>query len=157
MKTLETTLFADYFQFYLMDGEAQPPIPEEWTEEDIATMAKVAPNLVVVCPVRNMTVPVRIVVLDGEPGDLEPNADQVVECSLALPSGQLRVEECTGPTVGALDVDPGTYTVRILYRGLDTIDESGLEGEDHYEVLLWSGEATPLRVLKQWPAAAGPN
>jgi hypothetical protein len=157
MKTLDITLFADYFQFYLMDAEVQPSIPEEWTEEDIATMAKVAPNLVVVCPIRNMTVPVRILVLDGEPDSLEADADQVVECGLALPSGKLSVEECTGGTVGALDVEPGTYGVRILYHGLDTLDESGLEGDDHYEVQLWPSEVSALRVLKRWSAQAGPN
>lgn len=48
---------------------------------------------------------------------------------------------------------PGTYAVLALYSGLDTIDESGLEGGDAYRLrlVLWpTPSAQPLTVLKAW-------
>jgi hypothetical protein len=116
----------------------------------VARHLKVATNIVVVCPVRNMTVPVSVSVHSSDPGYEESEWDHIAECSLDLPSGHLGIEECTGGTVASLSVAPGGYRVRVRFRGLDTIDGSGLEGEDSYQVDLWKAPRISLSVVNQW-------
>jgi hypothetical protein len=141
-------VFADYHQFYIQDGGIFPDAPVDWTDEDVASRAKVEDNIVVVCPVRNMDVPVTIEVADNEPSFALADYDHVVRCSLALPTGCLQVHECTGGELLRLAIREGTYSVVVLYSGLDTLSEDGLDGEDRYHVILWPGQPSPLVVLK---------
>lgn len=144
------TLFADYFQFYLWDKEIAPEVPTEWSDEDVSRHLKVDRNIVVVSPVRNMTVPVSIAVHPSEPTYDIARWDHVAECSLELPSGELEVHECTGGSVCVFSLQPGTYRVRVLFEGLGTLDDTGLEGNDAYRIELWSAPARDLEVIKQW-------
>jgi len=129
----------------------KPLAPENYTDVDIERMVKVAPHVVVVQPVRNVTVPVRVEVHDADPG-WDPDAwDHVVECSLDLPTGYLQVHECTGPALLDVDVPVGTYRVRALFDGLGSLTDDGLDGNDRYVVVLWPGVAQTLQVLKQSP------
>lgn len=146
----ELEVFADYHQFYVWDGGKDPQAPEDWSDEDVANRAKVAEHVFVVCPVRNMTVPVRVSFLNAEPALELECYDHVVQASVAVPTGQLQVCECTGGEVLAWKVEPGTYRVLALFSGLDTLSPDGLEGQDRYHVMLWPGAAVPLKVLKQW-------
>jgi hypothetical protein len=57
-------VFADYHQFYVWDAGVGPSAPEDYTDDDVRRRVKVAPNVVVVQPVRNMTVPVERVAAD---------------------------------------------------------------------------------------------
>ena len=143
-------VFADYHQFYVQDGAVNPPAPEDWTDTDVAHRAKAAANVVVVCPVRNMTVPVQVELHDVAPQLQNRAADHVVECSLALPSGHLQVHESTGGAVLNWQIEPGQYEVAVLYSRLDSLSADGLAGDDHYQVLLWRGAERPLRVLRKW-------
>ncbi len=140
----------DYTQFYLMDAVANPPAPTDWSEDDVRNRAKVAPYIVVVCPVRDFTVPVTIEIHETAPVADMDAWQHIVECSLALPSGQCAVEECTGSLSYILRVAPGDYRALLLYAGLDTLREDEFEGDDHYSILLWQAPPCPLRVLKRW-------
>jgi hypothetical protein len=111
---------------------------------------KAAPNVVVVSPVRNMTVPVEVEVHASEPELRLDLWDHIAECSLELPSGQLELHECTGGSCGVLSVPPGSYRVRAYFSGLDSLSDDGLSGEDRYLVALWPGASGPLCVHKQW-------
>src|SRR5689334_1399186 len=150
MQHVELEVSIDYHQFYLMDAVAEPDAPEDWSNTDVSNRAKVATNIIVVCPVRDFTVLVTVEVHDAEPEvDLE-EWQHVVECSIALPSGKCSIEECTGDLQYILNVTPGTYRALLLFAGLDTLSEDEFEGDDHYTILLWQAEPCPLRVLKQW-------
>lgn len=150
LREADLEVFADYHQFYVWDGGLDPQAPEDWSDEDVRNRAKVAERVLVVCPLRNTTVPVRITLMDAEPAlDLE-RYDHVVQASLALPTGHLQVHECTGGEVLAWKVKPGSYRVLALFSGLGTLSSNGLEGQDAYQVVLWPGPAVPLKVLKQW-------
>ena len=144
-------LFADYFQFYLWDEEISPDAPTEWDDEDIQRRLKVAPHVVVVCPIRNMTVPVEVQVHEAEPAYDASQWHHIAECSLDLPTGKLQIHECTGGSVGRFSVSPGTYRVRAFYGGLDTLRDDDLDGDDHYLVALWPGAPIELKVIKQYP------
>src|SRR5260370_5622182 len=143
-------VFADYHQFYLWDRGMTVEAPTDYTDEDVRRRIKTGPHVVVIQSERNMTVAVEVEVHDRDPGFDAAAWDHVAEASLHLPTGQLQVHECTGGPVGEFAVDPGWYRVRSLGGGFDTIDESGLEGSDHYRVVLWPAPASDLRVVKQW-------
>jgi len=143
-------VFADYHQFYVHDGQVNPPVPEDWTESDIACRAKAAPNLVVICPVRNMTVPIEVELHSSEPHIDDSEVDHVVECSLELPSGHLQVHECTGGPVLNWQIVPGQYQVLALFSRLGSLSDDGLSGDDRYRVLLWPGAKRSLRVVQEW-------
>jgi hypothetical protein len=147
----EVELFADYFQFYLWDAGKSPLAPDDYTDDDTRRRVKVAPHVVVVLPVRNMTISVQLEVCDTDPGFDASDWDHVAECSIELPSGRLQVHECTGGSVLDLTLAPGTYRVRVQFSGLDTLSEDGLDGKDHYCITLWPGSPTPLNIVKQWP------
>jgi hypothetical protein len=144
-------LFADYHQFYILDAGVKPAAPSDYTNEDVRRMIKVKPNVVVICPRRNMTVDVELDVFPGDPKFDESRWDHIAECSLELPTGRLQVDQWSGGPVLNLSVAPGCYRVRALYSGLDTISEDGLDGSDKYTVVLWPGSPVPLRIVKQFP------
>jgi hypothetical protein len=54
-----------------------------------------------------------------------------------------------------LTLSPGSYRVRALFAGLDTVSADGLDGGDRYLVVLWPGPAMALTIVKQWAARAG--
>jgi hypothetical protein len=146
----ELQIFAAYHQFYLWDGGMNCSAPEDYTDEDVRNMVKVAPNVVVIQAVRNMTVPVEIEVHKDDPGVDMSCWDHVAECGLDLPTGRLHVEECTGGAVLTLKLSPGSYRVRALFACLGELSDDGLDGNDWYRVVLWPGPIRPLLVAKQW-------
>jgi hypothetical protein len=151
---VEANLFADYFQFYLWDKETSPEAPTAWSDADVSNRLKAARNVVVVCPVRNMTVPVTVEVFE-RPMHYDPTPwDHIAECSLELPSGTLEVHECTGGSIATMKLAPGTYRVCAYYGALDTVSENGLEGRDHYLITLWPAPSAQLQVTKQWCGAS---
>lgn len=144
-------VFADFHQFYVQDGGIFPDAPTDWTDDDIQRRVKAIEHVVVICPLRNMAVPVVLELHDSEPVVNQSDYDHVVRCSLELPTGELQVYECTGGEVLRQSVAPGRYAVLALFSGLSTIDEMGLEGDDTYRLLLWpTASALPLSVLKAW-------
>lgn len=150
VQEFQVEVFADYHQFYVQDGGVNPDAPTDWTDEDVESRAKVSQNVVVICPVRNMTVPVSVEVYDSQPSYELSHVDHAIRCSLALPTGGLQIHECTGGERLRVSITPGTYGVIALFTGLSLLSEDGLEGEDAYRVLLWPASAMPLEVLKRW-------
>jgi hypothetical protein len=143
-------IMPDYFQFYLWDSVTRKA-PEVWTDDDVNNRAKVDDGVVVICPIRNMPVPVEISIWDSEPHFLLAEWQHVVEAPLKLQKDLLEIHECLGEALAHFTIPAGDYSVRALYRGLDTLSEDGLEGKDFYEVQVWPGNLNALRVLKQWP------
>jgi hypothetical protein len=150
-------VFADYHQFYIGDTGVGPMAPTDYTDEDVRCRVKVAPNVVVIQPERNMTVPVEIELRDADAGFDEAEWDHVAECSIDLRTGRLQVHECTGGPLLDLNVAPGSYRVRAVFAGLGTLSDDGLDGEDRYRVVLWPSPMAPLQVVKQWPVSGQAN
>ena len=154
VKHASVQVFADYHQFYLQDGGVNPPAPEDWTDDDVANRVKVAQNVVVVCPIRDMEVPVEIELHNCHPGELGSEWDHIVHCFLALPTGHLQLHECTGGPVLDWHIEPGDYEVLVLLGGLATLSDDGLSGQDHYKVQVWPGRSAPLSVVRSWSPEA---
>jgi len=146
----EFELFADNLQFYLCDQAKAPPAPEEYTDEDIQRRLKAAPHIVVVQPVRNMTVPVQLEVCGADPGLDPSDSDHIAECSLDLPSGRLQVLECTGKVVQKIELAPGSFRVRVRFSGLNTLSRDGVDGNDRYRITMWPAAPAAVTVIKQW-------
>jgi tetratricopeptide (TPR) repeat protein len=150
-------LFADYHQFYLQDEQAEGNLSNSWTEQAVSNMLAVAPGVIGVRTVRNMDVPVEVEVLDSQPDDNFNAWDHVTEASLEVPSGRIIIAGCTDyfPDAARITVQPGTYKVRIYYGALDSVDEElGLDGDDHYRVVLWlDANKIEPKVLKRWEFA----
>jgi hypothetical protein len=147
----------DFYQFYLQDEPVDGNLGDSWTQDATDRLLAITDGTIGVGTVRNMTVPVDIDVLDAEPQDLFDEWDQVNECSIEVKSGRIVVAGCTDyfPDAARIQVAPGTYRARIYYGKLDALSEDRLEGEDHYRVVLWPGEATLPVVLKQRPSGGG--
>jgi len=132
-------IFADYFQFYLQDETLNSDLGDSWTEEALDNLLVVTPEVVGVGTVRNMTVPVEVVVETTAPNEDLTSYDKVNECSLELPSGRLVISGGSDyfPDAPRITVSPGTYRVRVYYKNLNKISPDGLQGEDTYKVVLW--------------------
>lgn len=150
MRKFEYTLFADYFQFYLRDEDADGDLSNSWTPEAMDRILAVASGTIGVGTVRNMNVPVIVEIIDGE-CDAELSAwDHVNECSIESPSGRLVIAGCTDyvPDAARIDLAPGSYRARIYYGNLSSLSEDGLDGDDRYRVVLWKAAPGPVQVLK---------
>lgn len=141
-------IFADYRQFYLWDSGRTDEAPVDYTDEDVTRRVKTGDHVVVIQPERNYTVPVVIEVHDTEPAVIETEWDHIAEASLHVPTGALQVHECTGGVVTDFEVPPGWYRVRSLHAKLATVD--GIDGEDHYRILVWPAPEAPVAVIKQF-------
>ncbi len=148
-------IFADYHQFYLMDAEENPFAPEEWTDEDVQRRIKAEKFIVVIQPERNMSVPVDLEILDSEPDEDFKNWNHIAEASLDLPSGKLQIEECLGETKDILILQSGSYKIRAFYGNLDKLNFDGLEGDDHYKIVMWQASFEDVKVLKQYEYGRG--
>ncbi len=130
-------LFADYFQFYLQDEQAEGDLSEIWTTHAVNNLLALVPGTIGVGTVRNMTVPVTVEVVETAPTDNLEDWDQVNECSIHVPTGRIVVFGCTDdfPDAARIVVVPGSYRARIYYGNLDTLREGGLEGDDNYKII----------------------
>jgi len=149
MQNADLEIFADYNCVYLED-EKNDAFSPEWSEKEIADMATVSESTVILCPVRAMTVPVRVEIYAAEPDENLGDWDHVVECSIHSLTGRMSIQGGTGPITAWLTVEPGWYQVTLLYAGLDTLNNYGLDGDDHYKIVLWPGASRPLQVVKRW-------
>ncbi|MHA3774783.1 hypothetical protein ACXR0O_24945 [Verrucomicrobiota bacterium sgz303538] len=144
------SIFADYNQFYVWDPNTAGYFPPtDWSEEDVANRAKPAPGIVVICPVRNMNVPVEVGIWDSAPQAIFSHWQHVIEAPLST-TGRIEIDQCTGNPQAGFTVEPGDYTVRALFRGLDTLSDDGLGGKDFYAVQIWRSPCAGLRVIRRW-------
>lgn len=147
--TDEFRLSADYHQFYVQDEWSNPALEDVWSEEATNRMLATESGWIGVGTARETTVPVTVVVADDAPA-LDHTCDLAVEASIELPSGRLIVAGCTDyrPEAARISLSPGIYRLRATFRGLDTLSADGLDGDDRYEVALWSAsEVAPVTVL----------
>ena len=140
------TLFADYHQFYLQDEAADGDLSEAWTPEAVDRLLALAPGVIGVGTVRNMDVPVEVEILSEPPADDLSSWDRVNECSIRFTSTRAVIAGCTDyfPDAARIAVTPGDYRARIYYGDLDSVSADGLEGQDHYRIVLWPAAEGPM-------------
>uniref|UniRef100_UPI001E522303 hypothetical protein n=1 Tax=Rheinheimera soli TaxID=443616 RepID=UPI001E522303 len=89
-------IFADYCQFYFIDLELCPPIPETITDEDIENRYRAADGIVVIHTQKPQEVSVSVKIFELEL-PLTQIDNYFIEVPLRLPSGQLAILGCTEP------------------------------------------------------------
>jgi hypothetical protein len=144
-------IFADYNQFYIWDADlADVCAPTDYTEVDVANRLKTGPGVVVVNPVRNMSVPVEIEIFDSDPDFHFNEWQHIGEAPLVITAGRIEVQECTGDSVAILPAPSAHCCVRALFNGLDTLSDDGLDGKDFYRIQIFPANIQTLRIIKKW-------
>jgi hypothetical protein len=93
-------------------------------------------------------VPILVEVHSKPPaGDDLDDYDGVIEGTLALPSGQISIENESGRQA-AVKVPPGTYGVRVHYAGKDTCRYDYSDGAEHARLVLFASPAGTVKILK---------
>jgi hypothetical protein len=149
----ELLVFADYFQIYIEDKSSVGQYEVGWSDEEIESMIYVGEGAIVLSTARNMKVPFSIELIENKPILDYQSWDHIVECSISSKEGVLYISGTTDymEDVFKFSLPKGLYNAYVLYAGLSTINEDGLEGEDSYSLILWQTEEfIPRRVLKQW-------
>jgi hypothetical protein len=151
MKKQEFTIFADYFQFYIQDEPADGDLSDAWDSVAESRLLAVAPGTVGIGTVRDMDVSVSVMFHNEEPIAAFDDCDHVVECSISVKSKRLVLAGCTDyfPEAARIKIAPGTYRVRVSYKGLNTISADGLDGNDSYCLDLWPAPTIEPTILKQ--------
>lgn len=150
------TIFADYFQFVLMDEGSEDDFSTIWTDEAFDRMLAVGSNAVCPGTLRNVDVNVEIEILDEPPSIDLSQWDHAVEASINIPSGKLVVMGCTGylPDATRIEINPGTYQLLSLAGGIASIKTEWEAADDVYRVYLWPGENRQPHLIKKWQRAA---
>jgi hypothetical protein len=153
MKRYYFNIFADYFQFDLVDEDSESPVPV-WTEKVLADRVAVFERAITVETARNMPVPV-VIELHEEPCSADSETfdtwDHVTECGIKIPSGKLVIiGNEYRPEAPRIEVSPGNYQVRIYHGGIESLRENDLAGNDVYLVVIYPGDNPELHVLKQY-------
>ncbi len=139
MQKYQFELFADYYYFYLQDQNATGDLSESWTNDACKKMLAIAPSIIGIGTIRNMEVSVTIEIVCQEPETDLSQWEHVNECDLEIVSGILVVAGCSDffPDAARISLNPGVYRARVLYGNLNSISSDGLDGDDHYKVILW--------------------
>jgi hypothetical protein len=133
-------LFADYFQLVLEDDtDIIRDSSNLWNDNHLDLLLVVREGEILIGTFRNMTVPLKVLILESRPEIDLTSWDKINECSISIRSGRLLVMGGTDNSneAAAIKVQPGIYRVMIHYAGEDTISEDGLKGEDYYVAKLW--------------------
>ena len=149
-------IFADYFQFVLMDESSDDDFSTIWTDKALDRMLAVGDTSVCSGTLRNVTVAVEIRVSQSEPAIDLAAYDYAASASLHVPSGRLVVMGCTDylPDASCIEVPAGTYELLYLATGLDTITSESDPAQDRYIVYLWPGRLREPVLLKHWRSGA---
>jgi hypothetical protein len=152
MASYSYTLFADYFQFYLQDEDADGDLSDSWTEQATRDLLAVTVGTIGVGTVRNMDVPVEVEIHDSEPVYDANEWDHIVECGFDVPSGKIVIAGCTDyfPDAARIHISPGSYRGRVHYGNLNSLSKDALDGEDHYKIALWQSGDQSIRVIKRY-------
>jgi hypothetical protein len=144
-------VFADYFQIWIVCEQARNSEHSFlFSGQHLSNRVWTDPGLIIMFTERNMTVPVVVEVQDSKPENDFAEWDHVTEASLDVPSGIIEMEGCGGHNPMQVQVKSGLYRVRMYQTGLGMLSENGLEGNDHYKIVLWPDVLIPPTVLKKW-------
>ncbi|MGI5490976.1 hypothetical protein [Microtetraspora malaysiensis] len=150
MISLDLGLFADYHQIHLIDDGSTSDLGEAWTGEASLDRLAVANDAIAVGTSVNVTVAVRVEVLDAPPADDLADFDHVAEGSMQVPSGRIVIMGCTDyePDATRFRVPAGPIRVRVASSNLAEAERLGIDSDDSQQTM------ERLRV-QVWPAATG--
>lgn len=145
-------IFADYFQFVLMDETSDDDFSEIWSKAALVRMLAVGDKALCPGTLRNIDVDVQINIVEQKPVIAHNDFDHIAEASINIPSGKLVVMGCSGylPDAPRIDVVPGVYEALFAVSGINTITDEAESAEDKYTVYLWPGQQREPELIKHW-------
>jgi hypothetical protein len=158
---VEGRVFADYHQFYVVDGgswaarspDTDTSNPEFWSAEAFGRGLAVLPGVLGIGTASYGTVPVSVELGDGRPFLEVADFDRVAEASLNLASGSVLVIGSTAPEgLTARGLAACWYRVLVCSSRLDLGVESGVGG-DRYAVWMWPEPPAPPVAVKRYTYA----
>ncbi len=154
MSKHQLEIFADYFQIWLEDKETLRgrKFEPKFIDQHLSDRVWVCPQMIVMFTARNATVPVVLEIGNTTPDDQDlTNWDHVVEASIEVVSSALTIAGLNDTIElihhGYLNT---TYRVRMYHANLDKLSEDGLDGDDHYQIVIWPDAYKDVVVLKRW-------
>ena len=154
--TRHLKIFADYFQFVVMDEACEDDFGSIWTDEAFGRLLAVGETSVCPGTLRNVEVPVQIHVHPSAPEADLTSYDHAASASLSLPTGRLVVMGCTDhmPDALRIEVPAGSYRVLYLASGVESITTEWDPADDCYIVHLWPAPPCEPALLKHWRPGA---
>jgi hypothetical protein len=133
----------NYFQFYVMDGDSKTAEMNSSSSEELVRerIAEIPSGIAISTVSEYSEIKVGLSgVSCPEEIDIDNNFDFFREACLNVPSGHLILASCPdGPVFGKfgdLDVDPGSYRLRVYYYGQNSRMNDGTSS-DSYELAFW--------------------
>ncbi len=146
--------YAGYRQFYVSSDPDRCEEGEDtfWTEAAFRDRLAVGSCTIAVSTDTYGQVPVDLEVLDGPSSLSFDGWDHVVDAGIDGSSGRLVVAGCPDPEpLLTLEVEPGSYVVRVFSRGLTPdADDGGDYNGDEYLLQFWPGIVKERTVLKRF-------
>ena len=133
-------IFADYLQSYLQDDDINATDHmQDWSDEAVERLLITGSHAIGVGTVRKMIVPVSLRICEARPDIADAGFERINECAIQIETGRLVISGCSEyfPDAARIDLAPGTYNTMIGYKGLDTLSDDRLEGDDSYHIFLW--------------------
>ena len=161
MTKLHLTMAVSYSQIFvedsLMDQDYLGNVGPE--SEDLADMVLMSDYCFAFYTTGDICVPLVVEIVEEEPIFDEQEWDQIVKCSIDIPSGIVFIYDLDG-VEALLSINlpsSGIYGVMIGYGDLEKpfisngyTDENGMFG-DHYQLTLWKvDKPIPKQVIKYW-------
>ncbi len=145
-------IFAENFQFILMDESSEDDFSAVWNDEASERMLAIGETSVCLGTLRNITVPIAIHVSQTEPQINIQEFDHAVSASLSIPSGRLATMSCTDylPNAVRIELPAGIYHLMYLVTGVDSITDETEPADDHYIIHIWPGSPQEPTLLKHW-------
>lgn len=146
------SIFADYFQFLVVDIESKDDFSTLWTDEAVERMVAVGDTAISLGTLRNVEVEVEIHVVDELPNLPLVGYDHVSEGSFESPTGLLAVMGCADflPDAYRVDLPRGSYQFVYLVRGVDSITDEWSPASDLYILYLSPGDKRQPELVKDW-------
>ena len=139
----EIVIQTDHFQFFLEDSQAHTDTSTIWTVEEVSQGIVSRQGFLAVSTIRyGGETRVIVEALKARPTQLPTSCERLVQCSIEIQSGKLRVSapECSPKDVIFLSLAPGTYEALVCFANLNTVeDEFALNGLDYYRIVIWPG------------------
>lgn len=152
-RSYELDLDTDYSQFYLVDGDDLYSSEQFWyDEEDFISRIDPSSGIIGILTERCGLMKVTVDVVDKKPElENQDSYDHIVECSLEIKSGHLKIKDCPNfQTIKDIKLPLGYYRVRFYSANFSTVD-SDYSGDDYYKLVLWKEEQmSEKKVVKQY-------
>lgn len=138
-----------YFQFWVLGGLDSPSLGAFQLAELERSKFFSLRNLLVVSVVSEFSeIPIQVEFDRFGPDPIvDARWDRIIECPLEVNAGCIEFQSCVGEVFGRLEVQSGSYRLRVCYGGQATFQLSG-ESQDFYLIQIWPSAFIESHIFK---------